>query len=317
MEKLRLRLERTTAMQIVAAILVGAIGCSAATDPELTSGDEATSSTDSAELVVGGTRETLVDSILGIENSVFTTTGRLFVTGDEGIYEITRDPGNAVRATVREAANGCKFAGIAEARGVLYVNCYDGTNSGVFAGTLDASPTFRRIHELPGVGLANGAAADDAGRIYVADSTHGTIWRLSIGATDPFSVTSREAFSTGNLFPNGVEFFEGNLYFTDFVAVKRIPLLAGGRAGAVVTLTTQLTFFDDLYVDGRGIAVANYLLGTITGLTPAGVALLDTVAFGFNGPSSVLPAEGRLGFSNKDILITEKNANRLSVFHLR
>ncbi|HVW26979.1 MAG TPA: hypothetical protein VHC69_16540 [Polyangiaceae bacterium] len=273
-------------------------------------------SSERAALLVRGKSETVVDSIASIENSMFTRAGRLFVTGDDGIYEITRDASGVARSTAYGAGSGCKFAGMAESNDVLYVNCYDGTNSSVFAAKLEVAPSFRKIYDLPGVALANGAAADDSGRLYVADSTHGNIFRLTVDATDPFTITQREAFSTGNLFPNGLKVFDGAVYYTDFVAVKRIPLLSGGRAGPVTTLATQLTFFDDLYVDDRGILVANYLFGSVEALTSAGADVLDTAAFTFNGPSSVLPAMGRLGFGNDDYLVTEKSGNKLTVFHL-
>jgi hypothetical protein len=267
-------------------------------------------------LLLAGARETLVDGITAAENSTFTSGGRLFVSGDDGVYEITRD-GKGTRAMVRSSPGECKFAGMAEARGVLYANCYDGTNAAVFAAALDPAPVFRSIYDLPGVALANGAAADAAGRLYVADSTHGTIWRLTIDPANPFAVTRKEAFSTGNLFPNGLKVFDSALYFTDFVAIKRLPLLPGGGAGPVTTLNAQLTFFDDLHVDAKGIIVANFLFGALDVLTPGGVDVLDTAAFGLSGPSSVVPALGRLGLANTDLVVTEKTANRLSVLHPR
>ena len=276
-------------------------------------------------LLLSATRETLVDGIAAAENSVFTSSGRLFVSGDDGVYEITRD-GKGAHATVRAAAEHaagrsspgpCKFAGMAEARGVLYANCYDGTNAAIYAAALEPVPSFRSIYDLPGVALANGAAADAGGRLYVADSTHGTIWRLSIDPANPFAVTRKEAFSAGNLFPNGLKVFDSALYFTDFVAIKRLPLLPDGSAGAVTTLNAQLTFFDDLYVDAKGIVVANFLFGELNLLTPGGIDVLDTAAFGLSGPSSVVPARGRLGLSTTDMVVTEKSANRVSVLHPR
>jgi len=292
------------------------LACSSGSEGSASAPRDENVSSDTSDLVVQGTRETLVDSIASIENSMFTQSGRLFVTGDDGVYEITRDATGAAKATAWASGAGCKFAGMAEVNGVLYVNCYDLTNSAVYAATLTATPSFRKIYDLPGVGLANGAAADDSGRIYLADSFGGTIWRLSVDPENPFAITLRESFSTGNLFPNGLKVFGGAIYYTDFVAVKRIPLLANGRGGPVTTLTTQLTFFDDLYVDDSGILVANYLLGYVEGLTSAGVDLLDTPALGLSGPSSVLPAKGRFGLSKTDVLVTEKTANRLSVFHV-
>jgi hypothetical protein len=291
------------------------LACSSNDDSSHRSQESEEIASDQSALLVRGTKDTLVDSIASIENSMFTGDGRLFVTGDDGIYEIVRDSSGVPRATELGSGNACKFAGMAEVSGVLYVNCYDGTNSVILAATLSAAPSFRKIYDLPGVALANGAAADDSGRVYVADSTNGTIWRLYLASGDPFTVTRREAFSTGNLFPNGLKVFGGAVYYTDFVAVKRIPLLDDGTAGPVVTLTTQLTFFDDLFVEEKGILVANYLFGTVEALTSSGVDVLDTAAFTFSGPSSVLPAKGRFGLSQTDYIVTEKGANRLSVFH--
>jgi hypothetical protein len=308
---------RITTLPLALAVSSSLLACSsndAGASPDNAPASEEVVSDQSA-LLVRGTKDALVDSIASIENSMFTQTGRLFVSGDDGVYEVTRDPSGALRATNVAPGNACKFAGLAEINGVLYANCYDGTNSALFAATLSATPSFRKIYDQPGVALANGAAADDSGRLYVADSTHGTIWRLSLSASDPFTVTQRDAFSTGNLFPNGLKAFGGAIYYTDFVAVKRIPLLEDGTAGPVATLTTQLTFFDDLYVDDHGIFVANYLFGSVEALTNGGVDVLDTPAFTFSGPSSVLPAKGRLGFFQTDYLVTEKSANQLSVFH--
>ena len=140
---------------------------------------------------------------------------------------------------------------------------------------------------------------------------------MSIDPGNPFSVTRKEAFSTGNLFPNGLKVFDSALYFSDFVAIKRLPLLPDGSAGAVTTLNAQLTFFDDLYVDAKGITVANFLFGGLNLLTPGGIDVLDTAAFGLSGPSSVVPARGRLALSTTDLVVTEKSANRVSVLHPR
>jgi sugar lactone lactonase YvrE len=295
--------------------MFGIVGCSSASDASEEPAPIDRAATVSSRLLAPGTRETLVDGIASVENSLFTSTGRLLVTGDDGIYEIGKEASGPPRKTQVTASSGCKFSGITEAHGVLYAGCYDGTNSKVFAATLAPSPAFQSIYDLPGVTLANGVAADDAGHVYIADSTHGNILRLTVDTTNPLKVTQNQVFSSGNLFPNGLKFYGSALYFSDFVAVKRLPLLADGRAGAITTLTTQLTFFDDLYVDAQGIFVANYLGGAITFLTPNGFDLFDTAGLGLNGPSSVVPAKGRLGLSNKDLIVTEKGANRVSVFH--
>jgi hypothetical protein len=273
----------------------------------------------SEALSFAGSRETVVDGVAAAENLMFSDTGRLFVTGDDGIYELTRDASDDVTKTVVAPATTCKFAGMSEIGGVLYAACYDqtGSNSYLYAAELDPVPQFRSIYTLSGVALANGVAADSQGRLYVADSFDGTLLRLGLAPTDPFAVATKETFVAkgSNILPNGLKFFGGAIYYTDFVSIKRVPLLPDGSAGPIATLDTQLTFFDDLYVDARRILVANFLFGTVELLTPGGIDLFDTAAFTFEGPSAVIPAAGRLGFSENDLLITEKSGNRVAVFH--
>ncbi len=310
--------------------LVG-LGCSSAPDGSSTAPSSGAAAPNATPPTVGqtgatgealafvGSRETVVDGIAAAENLMFSDTGRLFVTGDDGIYELTRDVSGDVTKTVVAPAMTCKFAGMSEIGGVLYAACYDqtGSNSFIYAGKLDPVPQFRSIYTLSGVALANGVAADSQGRLYVADSFDGTILRLGLAPTDPFAVATKETFVAkgSNVLPNGLKFFGAAIYYTDFVSIKRVPLLPDGSAGPIATLDTQLTFFDDLYVDARRILVANYLFGAVQVLTPGGIDLFDTALFTFEGPSAIVPAEGRLGFSQNDLLVTEKSGNRVAVFH--
>lgn len=292
---------------------------SAAAEPSATGATVGRTGATSEALSFIGSRETVVDGIAAAENLMFTDAGRLFVTGDDGIYELTRDGSGNVTNAVVAPATACKFAGMSEIGGVLYAACYDqtGSNSYLYAGKLDPVPQLQSIYTLPGVALANGVAADSQGRLYVADSFDGTILRLGLAPADPFTVATKETFVAkgSNILPNGLKFFGSAIYYTDFVSIKRVPLLADGSAGPIATLDTQLTFFDDLFVDARRILVANFLFGTVELLTPGGIDLFDTAAFTFDGPSAVLPAEGRLGFSQNDLLVTEKSGNRVAVFH--
>ena len=294
------------------------VGCSASPEHDAAGDPAQGAPVASAEspLLAPGTVETLVDGIASAENSMFTSTDRLFISGDDGIYEVTRS-GSTASKTLLTASSGCKFSGLSEAPGgTVYAGCYDGTNSKVFAAPLNAAPAFKAIYDLPGVALANGVAADAGHHVYVADSTHGDILRLTVDAANPFSVTRSETFSSGNLFPNGLKVFDSSLYFTDFFSVKRLAVGADGTAGTITTLNSQLTFLDDLYVDASSIYVANYLFGTLELLTPGGYDVFDTAAI-LKGPSSVVPAKGRLGLTNLDVIVTEKSANRVSVFHAR
>jgi hypothetical protein len=78
---------------------------------------------------------------------------------------------------------------------------------------------------------------------------------------------------------------------------------------------SQSNYFDDLYVaatipyvaDFQGGAIRAYGLdGTVRGVTP-----LKLIA----NPSSVLPAQGRFGLGESDLVVTDKSANRVSVVH--
>ena len=84
--------------------------------------------------------------------------------------------------------------------------------------------------------------------------------------------------------------------------------------GPTRTLVNESTFFDDLHVDGNGVWLADYLNGAIVATELDGNVQGATPTGGFNGPSSVQPTLGRLGLPSAAFLVTEKGADRLSVF---
>src|SRR5205085_251020 len=57
--------------------------------------------------------ETLVDGIPNAENLVFTSTGRLLVTSDDGVFEIVQD-GERYRSRQLHTGESCWFGGIVE-----------------------------------------------------------------------------------------------------------------------------------------------------------------------------------------------------------
>jgi hypothetical protein len=282
---------------------------------------EATPATETAEqaLLDNGTRQTLVAGITSAENLAFASDGRLFVTGNDGIYELTRSSSLAVVASVLEPGGTIFFGGMAEIDGTLYVNAYTAAlNSYLYAARLTPSPKFESIYELQTTGVPNGAAADASGRLYVSDTIGGTILRVTLDPKDPLKVIGQDIWlsrAQGILAPNGLKIRGSGLYFTDGLTIKRVPILADGRAGIPVTLVSELTYFDDLYVDAVGILAANYLFGSLQGFSPYGRDVLDTASGVFNGPSAVLPAKGRLGFASGDLLVTEKGGNCVAVYH--
>ena len=275
-----------------------------------------------------GTTETLVTGITGAEDLLFSTDGRLFVTGTDGIYELRRDPAGNLLATNLHAGEKCHFDGIVEIGETIYTVCADDANSYLFAGSLagsPAAPTFREIYELKGTLIANEIAADAQGRIYIAATLQGLILRLQIAAGDPFTVWSQESWlstvAAAGIAPNGVRYVDSSLYWTDTLggSIHQVQVLPDGSAGLVSGLGDPGQFFDDLYVNSNGtIVVASYLAGSLRayGPLPLGALYAQTPANAFTNPADVLPALGRLGFGGRDLLVTDKGANSVVALHL-
>ena len=281
-------------------------------------GEPGATSTSVKALLDNGRREVLASGITSAENLLFSNDGRLFVTGDSGIYEIARDGTGTIHADLLEAGGTYFFGGMAQIGNVLYVNAYTAAfESYVFAAAITPRPAFRSIYRIQTPGLPNGATTDGK-RLYVSDTIGGTVLRLTFDERDPFAVVAQDIWlsrSDGTLAPNGLKMTASRLYFTDGLSIKQAILRRDGRTGTPVALVTELTLFDDLYVDDRGIIVTNFLLGSLESFDLRGVPLLQTPVGSFNAPSAVLPANGRLGFSKKDLLVTEKGGNLLAVYH--
>jgi hypothetical protein len=261
-----------------------------------------------------GRRRTLVDGIVAAENQLFTSTGRLFVSGDEGVFEIVIQA-SAYTARKLPTAVECQFGGLTEYAGTLYANCYDGSDSKVVAGKLTEAPELQPIRSLPGVGLANGLTNDGKGNLFVADSFNGNILRLQLDPADPLNVQSQDTFvPNSGLVSNGLKCYDGKLYWTAFTALKSTEIRANGKPGVQRELASALTFFDDLYVDDSGILLADYLNGTALVLDGRAQYQNGTPSGTFNGPSSVQPAQGRLSLSAAAVVVTERGANRISTF---
>jgi hypothetical protein len=140
------------------------------------------------------------------------------------------------------------------------------------------------------------------------------ILRVTLDSNDPFQVASMETWlSNSGLFTNGLKIVNSMIYWTDFGGINRNRISASGKPGRGQTITTALTFFDDLFVDDNGLLVADYLGNTVRAYTARGRLIAETSAV-FTSPSSVLPARGRLGLKENDLVVTEKGANRVAVY---
>jgi hypothetical protein len=301
------------------ALALSAIGCSSAgpIDPVLTTRTESALGGGYFGLCCG-TKSTLVEGIASAENLMFTSDGRLLVTGDDGIYDVVVDASGQATAVPLTPKETCKFSGLAEARGTLYAGCYDGTNSRVYAATLAPTLTFQSVASLPAVPLANGLAADSAGRIYVAETLKLRISRLTFEASDPLTLASQEVWLGGTgLATDGLKIFDEVVYWTDLGKVNRAAILPDGNASLASTLESGGSiFFDDLYVDTAGVLVANSLGGGLSAFNQVGLLIGKTPAKTFSEPSAVVPAHSRLGLDESDLVVTEKGANQVTVYHM-
>ncbi len=242
----------------------------------------------------GGSNETpyvkgiysLVNLVPDAENAFFTDTGRLFVTGNTGIYEIS---GRCTRTTVYKDNYGV-FAGIAQSGKWLYVICnrtgrtlpeidlyslfFSGNILTILNELTDAymekkllradlsapgAPVFTEVYTFRDTLIPNGLAADAEGNLYAADETFlpmGKIIKLTIKGDYQPVVTQETwlSYKDGCLSPNGVVIRGDTLYFTDFVItstkparVKKVEII-NGRPGTVETVYSAASFFDDLDV---------------------------------------------------------------------
>jgi hypothetical protein len=265
-----------------------------------------------AGAALGPGAKTKLADVVAAENQVSTGDGRLFVTGDEGIFELVAG-GAGVTKVTRAPKQDCKFGGIVESRGVLYANCYAFPDSFVYAAPLGGDVSFRRVFTLEGAPLANGLAADAGGRLYVASTLAGQIARLAIAPDDPFTITGREVWldHSGPL-TNGLKYQAGAVYWSDGGTIKRAVVRPDGRPGPVSTLVVALTVFDDLAVDAQGIVVADFLGGALRSYDLDG-CFTGSTPFAFVGPSSVARAKGP-AFEPGALIVTERGGNRVSLF---
>lgn len=308
----------TRRLPLLAMLLVAPLGCADvgestedAADGTLELASERALAEDPA--LCCGARRTLVEGIPAAENLLMSSDERLFVTGDEGIYEIVRGDDGGYAAETLAAATDCQFGGITETREVLYVNCYNFGDSYLYAAELTEKPSFRRIVTLDGILLANGLSSDPDGNVYVATTGQNQILRLRFAAEDPFELIENRPFVRGSgLLTNGLKFYQGALYWSDGGYVKRAIVGESGELGRTRTLLTRLTFLDDLYVSTQGILVTDYLGNAVRAFDLNGRAR-GVSRIPLTNPSSVLRAEGRAGFAEHALIVTERGANRLSV----
>lgn len=297
-------------------------GCGASSAPESQSGSTPADRVGVADLCVSnecGERIEVAD-IPDAENLLFSDDGRLFVSGGENVYEITRgDDGSYATRALSAAA--CGFTGLTIQREHLYATCGDGR---LFAAKLDQDVALTEIFQMAGMCIANGTDTGPDGRIYIVDEplncmeADPKIVALTLDPGDPMRVLSQETWLQGSpdgtmfvgqgtvmRFPNGLRRDGNTFYSTDGGTVFSVGVADDGTAGAITPLFFEPTAHDDLGLVSDGILVTDFFKGRIVLLSREGQQLQETLPGTFYEPSSV-----RLGrppmFAPTDILVTDK-----------
>jgi len=297
------------ALPLVLATVTLLAGCTGG-DP-----DPQTIAVDPATLCVAsacGTKTQLLD-IPSAENTLFTPDGRLFVTGSDSVYEVTRDSGGWHATSL--ASTKANFTGLAQRGNVVYAAAFDGN---LYAARItDKAPAFKPIHEL-GMSSANGMATGPDGALYIVNGPLGAsipapkIIRLRFGS-DPMKVTEQiDWLTTGIYFPNGVQRRGNTLLVSDsdplnvaIGAIKSVEIKADGSAGTPQLIGNFPSLPDDFGIAGDYELAAFYSNGQIGLIDASGMLVSQTDLLSFENPSSVKLGRAPL-FAPDDLVVTEK-----------
>lgn len=268
------------------------------------------------------TEKTYLLSIPDAENAVFTTDGRLFVTGGANAYQIKKDKDGNFTKTEMYSGTG-NFTGIAQRGNYIYtvalISSDNGTRVSLFDAKLpclndaNAVPALREIYQFKNVNLMNGIGFDRSGVLYVADTLGAKIVSVNISYDRKGNPAVAEKIwlecdlSLNILVPNGISIFNSVIYFTDLNSVKSAAIEPDGSPGKVsVIYTGGLTDYDDLEYFNNGLLVPDYLSGGILYVSLDGKTIKDAVPSGvLAGPSSIIQGKEPM-FSSDEFIVTQK-----------
>lgn len=171
----------------------------------------------------------------------------------------------------------------------------------------------RRLSALPPGSLPNGVAVDDAGAVYIADSTLGTVWRWRPGERQASAWLRSDLLAPpagANGFPgaNGIKVFQGAVYVSNSSTgqILKIPVTSGGAPGEPSVVTSGLPA-DDLAFDSAGnLYAATHAFDTVVRIRPDGTK--ETVATAGQGVAGgAAPVVTRRGGREVLIVVTDGN----------
>jgi len=243
------------------------------------------------------------------ENQLFTEDGRHFVSSGIGLYEFIAGDNGIVRLPA--GMEECGVNGLARLDDWLIAACNRDDGNFLYAGRLTSNFVIQELFELPDFLIANGVEISPAGAILVADFNFfapGKVARVEVeevageltvtGYQGNFLAASEEIIS-----PNGLARRDGDLFVTDSGRVLKVALGDSDEYLGTETIYSLNTTFDDLTILCSGIAVTDFVNGTLILIDAAGNTFTSPDLFEM--PSSVEAGQGPI-YDVNELIITER-----------
>jgi hypothetical protein len=218
------------------------------------------------------------------ENLLFTSDGRLFVSGHDGLYQVDLDglapPRRIPFAFDMNSSPSLKneafFLGLAQVGHFVYASCTqspmdsDSPRYIMFMDITQSPLKLTPILKAENEGIFNGMAADDEGNLYLADSGRiripkpGRIMKLKLSSPTTVAELTEWLPSEGAR-PNGIKIDGDMLYFSEepllflFTIgdshVKKVQINTDGTAGSPINIftTTSGKLLDDIELVQDGL----------------------------------------------------------------
>lgn len=260
----------------------------------------------------------LIAEITAAENIHFTQDNRLFITGGEGLFEVSESGGTYQVAHLK---GNCDATGMAQMQGWIFFNCASLNGPDYLWAYELGTGQLAEVAELTGFALANGMAALDNVTLLIANFdilfSQGAIARVTIDfsgvapqiqAYDPTWAAGAEGLIT----PNGVRISGDRVYFTDLDTLRYLQLDGSNELVSVESLPAPSgPYYDDLEVDaGSYILLTDFLGGIIHKVN--GNCAAQTPQF-HTSTSSVRIGQG--SFTGK-LLVTDRLGSTLTMLDM-